>query len=205
MISGEIISAQSTSLTLLIGGSFGVEVLVPPAIIAAMPSLSQGAEVTLVTHFYLQIDQSKGVPVMIGFLTENQRDFFEDLLQVLGPKTAVKAISEPISSIARAIENGDISYLIGLSGVGRQKAKDIVAKLQGKMIRYISEEDIAGNRFVSATNVEADNSFSDVMAILQQLQYSKSDAESMIRRVIAANPELKTTEEILDAIYKKHN
>jgi len=205
IISGELISTKPASLTLLVGGSIGIEVLVPPAIIQSLPSTSKGTEITLITYFYLQIEQSKGVPVIIGFLTENQRDFFEEILRVasIGPKTAVKAMSEPVSSIARAIESGDVLFLTRLSGIGKQKAKEIVAKLQGKVTAYMSEEDRVTQGALG--KVEPQNScYDEVLIILQQLQYTKTDADAMIKRAMQQNPDLSTTEEVLDAIYKNN-
>ena len=205
IISGELISAKPASLTLLVGGSVGIEVLVPPAIIQSLPSTSKGTEITLVTYFYLQIEQSKGVPVIIGFLTENQRDFFEEILRVasIGPKTAVKAMSEPVSNIARAIESGDIVFLTRLSGIGKQKAKEIVAKLQGKVTAYMSEEDRVTHGSLGKVEPQ-NNCYDEVLIILQQLQYTKTDADYMIKRAMQQNPDLSTTEEVLDAIYKNN-
>ncbi len=83
--------------------------------------------------------ESRATPVMIGFRDALERDFFEGFIQVasIGPRTAVKAIALPIPMIAAAIESGDTRVLTRLPGVGTQKAREIVAKLQGKMSAYL--------------------------------------------------------------------
>ena len=50
----------------------------------------------------------------------------------IGPRAAVKALNKSISEIAQAIDKGDQVYLKTLPGIGNQKAKEIIAKLQLK-------------------------------------------------------------------------
>ncbi|MEI7834660.1 MAG: OB-fold domain-containing protein, partial [bacterium] len=71
-LQGTILERKSSSLLILVGG-IGYEVLVPPALLAAMPTAVEDTEVKLVIYYYLQIDQSRGVPVMIGFRQQLER------------------------------------------------------------------------------------------------------------------------------------
>ena len=156
-IQGKVLERTSSSLLILTGG-LGYEVLVPPAILANLPDAIEGSEVSLVLYYYLQIDQSRATPVMIGFHDTLERDFFEGFIKVasIGPRTAVKAIALPISTIAAAIESGDTRILTRLPGVGQQKAKEIVAKLQGKMSIYLqSGADTTPASSTSQTGVTA--------------------------------------------------
>ena len=93
-IQGNVLERKLSSLIVMAGG-LGYEVLVPPAILASLPEATEGKEVTLVIYYYLQIDQSRATPVMIGFRNTLERDFFERFIQVasIGPRTAVKAIA----------------------------------------------------------------------------------------------------------------
>ena len=203
-IQGKVVERKSAALVVLAGG-LGYEVLIPPAILAALPEAEEGAEVSLVIYYYLQIDQSRATPVMIGFRHVLERDFFEQFIQVasIGPRTAVKAIALPIAKIAAAIEAGDMAFLTRLPGVGRQKAREIVAKLQGKMGTFclLDGADVtvpSANATVSLGELE-----DEVLAILLQLQYTRNDAQQMIRRAFAATPVPTTTEEALEQIYKQ--
>ena len=103
-IQGKVIDRTPASLLILAGG-LGYEVLVPPAILVSLDA-EIGKEVALVVYYYLQVDQSRATPVMIGFRNTLERDFFEQFIQVasIGPKTAVKAIAQPIGVIAAALK-----------------------------------------------------------------------------------------------------
>ena len=49
----------------------------------------------------------------------------------MGPKAACRALSLSFPVIADAIDKGDMALLKTLPGIGEQKAREIVAKLQG--------------------------------------------------------------------------
>lgn len=204
-IQGNVLERKPAALIILAGG-IGYEVMVAPAILAALPQAIEHQEVTLVIYYYLQIDQSRATPVMIGFRNTLERDFFEQFIRVasIGPRTAVKAIAQPIQKIAAAIEGGDMRFLTGLPGVGRQKAKEIVAKLQGKMGTYClldgGEAVVAPTPGASMPGQELED---EVLAVLLQLQYTRNDAQLMIKRALAATPSPTTTEEVLELIYRQ--
>ena len=84
------------------------------------------------------MDQSKAIPVMVGFLNDIEKDFFERFITVsgVGPKAACRALSLSFSVIADAIDRGDIALLKTLPGIGEQRAREIVAKLQGKVGKF---------------------------------------------------------------------
>lgn len=204
-IEGKVLESKAASLLILAGG-LGYEVLVPPAILAALPDTSEGATVSLVLYYYLQLDQNRATPVMIGFRNTLERDFFEQFIQVasIGPRTAVKAIAQPIQKIAAAIEGDDARFLVALPGIGRQKAKEIVAKLQGKMGTYClldggqPVEMSSGSQSLNSHEME-----DEVLAILLQLQYTRVDALQMIKRAAASTPTPLGTEAMLELIYKQ--
>ena len=202
-IKGKIIERDSAALLILAGG-LGYEVLMPPAVLGALPDATVGQEVELVIYYYLQIDQSRAVPVMIGFRNALERQFFETFTQVagIGPRTAVKAIAQPIAKIAGAIERADAHFLTTLPGIGRQKAKEIIAKLQGKMTPYFLLE--AGETMPAAEpSTPAKELEDEVLTVLLQLQYNRADALQMIKRAMASEPPPTTTEEVLSIIYRQ--
>lgn len=203
-ITGKIIERDTSSLLILAGG-LGYEVLVPAAVLGGMPEATTGQEVALVVFYFLQIDGSRATPVMIGFRNALEREFFESFTQVagIGPRTAVKAIAQPIPRIAGAIERGDAHFLTTLPGIGKQKAKEIIAKLQGKMTPYflLGAEDEAVPTATPAT--PANELEDEVLTILLQLQYNRADAQQMIKRAISTEPAPTTTEEVLGIIYRQ--
>jgi Holliday junction DNA helicase RuvA len=132
-ISGTVVEKRNGGL-LLENGGMTYELIVPEAVLKSMErEMAPGSKVTLVTYHYYQMEPSRGVPVLIGFQNEIEREFFEKFITVsgVGPKAACKALVESFSSIAGAIDTGDVSFLKTLPGIGDQRARLIIAKLQG--------------------------------------------------------------------------
>jgi Holliday junction DNA helicase RuvA len=199
-ISGTIIEKREGSF-LIETGSMCYEVIVPKAVMNALEKESgQGREVNLVTYHYHQMEPSRSVPVLIGFQNEVEKEFFEKFISVsgVGPKAACRALAEPFSAIAGAIDSGDASFLKRLPGIGDQKARLIVAKLQGKVGKYglIRDE-------FTADKEEHEDIKGETLEVLLQLQYKKSEAEDMIKKALERAPEVKTSEELLNEIYRE--
>ncbi|MEI6519549.1 MAG: Holliday junction branch migration protein RuvA [bacterium] len=204
-IQGTVLERLSSSMIIIAGG-IGYEVLIAPAILAQMPEAVEGSEVSLIIYYYLQIDQNRATPVMIGFNNKAERDFFESFIQVasIGPRTAVKAIAQPVSRIAAAIEAGDTRFLTQLPGIGQQKAREVVAKLQGKMTAYMALDTATqtpgSSPAISSDIAELEN---EVMLVLQQLGYNRADGLNMIRKAMMLSPVPTNTQEMLEVIFRQ--
>jgi Holliday junction DNA helicase RuvA len=179
------------------------EISIPTAILRSFDGrLVKDAPITLTTYHYYQTDPSKSIPILIGFANKIEKDFFEKFITVsgVGPKAAVKALSMPIPDIARAIDGGDVPYLKSLPGIGEQRAKEIVAKLQGKMGRFALMQGVSGppskDGGLEAVKTEA-------LEVLLQLQYKKEEAREMIQKAFGRTPGLKTAEEVLNEVYRQ--
>lgn len=178
------------------------EVLIPKAVMEILDSnLSLDETVELVTYHYLQVEPSRSKPILIGFLNEVEREFFEQFITVsgVGPKAAVRALSQPISVIAEAIDQANFSLLKTLPGIGEQRAKEIVAKLQGKVGKFCLIQD----KIEKKPSGLAEDIQEEAMAVLLQLQYKKAEAKEMIQKATTANPQAKTVEEILNQVYRQ--
>ncbi|MFQ5680436.1 MAG: Holliday junction branch migration protein RuvA [Candidatus Omnitrophota bacterium] len=157
--------------------------------------------VSLITYHYLQQDRVKAVPVLIGFVNDIEKDFFERFITVsgIGPKAALRALNQPISSIARFIDDGDVAALCRLPGIGRQRAREIVAKLQGKVGKYglIRDEE-----FVVDADKHPDRLRQEALDVLLQLQYRRNEARDMIEAALKRSPRIATAEDLLNEVYK---
>jgi len=188
--------------TLLIeSGGLTYEVIVPKAVMSALEESGKaGEEIALVTYHYFQMTQSSGVPVLIGFQNEIEKEFFEQFISVsgIGPKAACKALAEPFSIIAGAIDSGDEGVLKGLPGIGARKAAEIVARLKGKVGKFglIRDEDVKVSK-------EHEDIRDEALSVLLQLQYKKAEAESMISKALARDPKIKTSGELLNEVYRE--
>jgi Holliday junction DNA helicase RuvA len=199
-ISGRIAEKGSNYLILDLGG-LCYEVLIPACVMQSVDNAcGTDGKISLLTYHYYQVEQSKSVPILIGFLNPVEKDFFEIFITVsgIGPRAALKALNKPISLIAKAIDEGDLVSLKSLPGIGEQRAREIVAKLQNKVGKFGLIQDSA----IEEKNVNK-NISDEALDVLLQLEYKKNEAQRMIRKVLEINPHVNSTEELLNLVYKQ--
>ena len=201
-ISGQLIEKKEQALIISVNG-IAYEVMVPVSVLQRVDeTLDSGGNVNLITYHYFQMTPSGGLPMLVGFINEVEKDFFLQFITVsgIGPRAAIRALIKPISEITQAIDNGDANYLKTLPGIGNQKAKEIIAKLQGKVGRFglIQDKKLPPqiSKIVSDWQEEA-------LQVLLQLQYKKQEAADMIQKALERSPRINTTEELLNEIYKQ--
>ncbi len=200
-IQGKVKKRNQSSILVDVSG-ISYEVMIPPAIMKAFDNISgQDEAISLVTYHYHQVDPSRSIPTLIGFTNEIEREFFGLFITVsgVGPKAACRALSLPFSVIAGAIDKGDVGLLKKLPGIGEQRAREIVAKLQGKVGKFglIQDSPIEDLRGIGEDIKE------EALEVLLQLQYKKREAKEMVERAISRNPKISSCEEILNEVYKQ--
>lgn len=199
-IKGKLVQKQSNSILVDING-LTYQVFIPLSSLSRIDEhTGPDGTVDLVTFHYHQVEPSRSIPVLIGFLNEIEKEFFECFITVsgIGPRAALRALNQPISSIAAAIDAGDLSFLRSLPGIGQQRAKEIVAKLQNKVGKFglIKDDMISQEKPDSSIHDEA-------QAVLMQLGYRKPEAMTMIKKALECGTDIKTTEELLNEVYKQ--
>lgn len=200
-IHGKVISKNRSKVLIEIPGGISYEVLVPEAIMRNIEKdNAENDGISLITYHYFQTDPSKSIPVLIGFLNEIEKEFFEKFITVsgVGPKAACRALALPISEIAEAIDRADLKLLKTLPGIGEQRAKEIIAKLQGKVGKFGLIQD----RLAKADQKLGENVKEEALTVLLQLQYKKKEAMEMIETALKRNPDAKSSEDILNEVYK---
>jgi Holliday junction DNA helicase RuvA len=198
-IDGKLLDLGADSVLIDVGG-LAYEIMVPGCVREKIERVAQGDRLALEIFSYLQIDGNRGTAAYIGFTNAIEREFFEALLTVasVGPKTAVRAFSRPMAEIARFIDDGDTASLRRLPGIGEQKAKDIVAKLQGKVARFGLIQGEADKKKTQAPDFVA-----EAIDVLLQLQYRRSEAERMASEAVAAGGDIASAEDLLTEIYRR--
>ncbi len=201
-ISGKLVEKRPQSIIINTNGLF-YEILVPSSVLGRLDQIQDDTgNVELVVYHYFQIGPGSGTPILIGFVNEPERDFFLEFIKVsgIGPRAAIRALSQPISEISRAIDQGDVNYLKTLPGIGIQRAKEIVAKLQGKIGRFglIQDKSVAQVKGDTLPNWQE-----EALTVLLQLQYKRQEALSMIDKAIERVKDITSTEELLNEIYRQ--
>lgn len=196
-ISGSLVERAGEAIVVEAGG-LGYEILLPPCIAEKLPA-ETGARVTLEIYSVVNLDGNSGRFTYYGFTNAIEREFFEALLTVasIGPRSAARAFCAPMSVIADAIDRGDHAFLKTLPGIGQQKARDIVAKLQGKVTRFLLIRDAPPPAATAMPDFAG-----EALAVLLQLGYKRSEAETMIRETLEAQPGVDEAERLLAEIYR---
>jgi holliday junction DNA helicase RuvA len=194
----------------------GYEIVLPPIVQASLASAmaSDGdgaAEVALEIHYHAT--QNQPSPVLIGFHSGLDKEFFEKLITVkdVGPLVAARSLAAPVAEIAAAIARQDESYLRRLPGIGPQKAKNIVAQLSSKVAKFaLSQAGLPAGASPDGKTPGAAPSAMDedglrgaVFEILtKQLGHRPSEAAQLISTALTRNPRITTPEELFDEIYR---
>lgn len=162
-----------TDSAVLEAGGVGYRIFCGPATVSG---LKEGATVRLFTHHLVREDQQ----ALYGFRTTEELGFFELLTTVsgVGPKVALAICSSrPVSDLQLAIFQGDEGVLTAVSGVGKKLGARIVLELKEKV-------SAAG----ATSGTGAGSAESEVVAALQALGYSSSEARESARGAVAALP-----------------
>lgn len=163
-ITGKIIDIQERFLVVDVNG-IGYKVFVSSDTIS---QISINQNVSLFTFLAVREDALD----LYGFITDEERAFFELLLSVsgIGPKSALSILSvTAIDTLKKAIATGDTSYLNKVSGIGRKTAEKIVIELRDKLKAHIND---------THTNLRGDH---DAIDALKALGYSQNEAREALK------------------------
>jgi Holliday junction DNA helicase RuvA len=199
-ITGTIVERTESSVVLDVGG-IGYEILLPPCVADKLRDVDSST-VSLEIYPTFAMEGNSGRFTFFGFTNAIEREFFEALISVasIGPKTAARAFAIPMARIAQAVDAGDHAFLRTLPGIGQQKARDIVAKLQGKVTKFLLIRD-ADPRPPATIPDFAE----EALAVLLQLEYRRGEAEAMIAETLERAPQIRDTEALLAEVYRAKN
>ncbi|MGH7276670.1 MAG: Holliday junction branch migration protein RuvA [Candidatus Rokuibacteriota bacterium] len=190
-------------------GGVGYEVFLPPIAIRQLEHVGAGSgekasEIELVIYYHATRDQPR--PVLIGFTSDLDKEFFEKLITVkdIGPMVAARALAAPVAELAAAIARQDEKYLRGLPGIGPQKSKNIVAQLQSKVAKFaLARAGPTPPIEARPAPADADGLRELVWEVLvKQLGHRPSEASQLITDALRRRPTLTTPEQLFDEIYR---
>jgi len=199
-LEGSLFRRNGERVIILVNG-VGYEVLLPQVVAESLAGTIPGDFLRLFIYWH-QTERSPK-PLLIGFNSEDEREFFEVFLSVedIGPVKAVAALCIPIAEIALAVENRDSRALLRLKGVGKRTADKIVATLNGKLGRFANA--VAGPSQGVEPPEETRGAVEQVTDVLtRQLGHSPSEARDMIAKALSRRPGIETPEELFDEIYR---
>ncbi len=184
---------------LLLAGHVGYELLLPAMV---MDSISRKAEGDP-AFFYVYHHQTdrQPTPVLIGFNSEDEKDFFKLLISVeaIGPLKAAQALTLPVGEIATAIEAKNAALLGQLKGIGARTAQKIIATLHGKVGRFAGDTQSTATRDDACAPAFTEQTLN---VLIGQLGYKMTEARQMISDALQRNGAITTPEELFEEIFK---
>ena len=159
-----------------------------------------GDDVTLCTMEYYEGTPGRGnlIPRLVGFLSQDEKDFFEKYTSVkgMGIKKGLKSLTIPIATIAGAIEAGDEKILLSLPSVGKRFAQLIIAELKGKLGDFATGAAApGGGEKFELFQIEA-------LEILIAWGEKRSEAMELITLGCKRHPDIKTAEDLVPLVYR---
>lgn len=151
-----------------------------------------GDEVQVFTYQYAS--ERQPAPTLFGFPRLAEREFFRKFIEVpdIGPAKAVRALTRPVSDIARWVEAEDVRALRQLPGIGDRLAQTIVAHLRGKLVQEALLQDRDGHAPPAAPDVRV-----DAVDALIALQYGRREAEALVQEAFRTREDLDSLEAVL--------
>lgn len=198
-IKGTLFRAQEGHIVVVAGG-VGYEILLPEFVWQEFMGKRAGEdEVELFISFQQSAQQPR--PVLIGFTSEVQLEFFEYLIKVkdIGPSTAARALTLPVAVIARAIEERDVPTIMKLKGIGRRKADMIVSELNGKVGKYAL---MRQGELTPPAEQPRDFTKQVVDVLVKQLGHGRAEAARMVDEAVKRKPDVQTPEELFEEVYR---
>jgi len=208
-LSGRVKKKLEDRIVLECGG-IGYEVFLPPIALRQLAGVpldgaGPGSELALVIYYHATRDQPR--PILIGFTSDLDKEFFEKLITVkdIGPMVAARALAAPVAELASAIARQDEKYLRSLPGIGPQKAKNIVAQLQSKVAKFaLAREDRAEPEPAPEPREAVGEGLRELVweVLVKQLGHRPSEASQLITDALRRRPDIATPEELFDEIYR---
>lgn len=181
------------------------EIFVPSGIASRLRAATERQNpLTFYTIYYIDGGLGGGhlTPKLVGFLDPIDREFFEAFTTVpgVGFMKALKCLVQPINEIARAIERGDTAHLEELPHIGAKTAERIVTELRGKMTKFALAPT---DQPLSIEKESVSELKEEALAVLLQLEYSRSEAQRMVEDIFGKHKHLKNTEDFLRKVFEQ--
>lgn len=200
-LEGILFKREEERIILVVNG-VGYEVLLPAVTADTLKEAAQGSELSF--HIYYHQTERQPKPVLIGFQTDQEKEFFQLFLTVedIGPMKAIKAMTLPVGEMASLIENEDIHGLASLKGVGKRTAQKIVATLAGKTGRFFGDSMAPKGESIRLRQQKDDfvRMVKDLMT--SQLGYGSLEADRLIAKALSGRSDITTPEALLEEVYK---
>jgi len=146
-----------------------------------------------IVSLYIYTSVKEDSITLFGFFSESEKEMFELLISVngIGPKLALNILSGiQVDELKNSIQNGDVSRIIAIPGIGRKTSERLVLELRTKVDHIIEE---GGVEIPFSIKNES-------IAALTTLGYNQKIAEKAVRDVLTEEANISIEELIKKAL-----
>ena len=154
--------------------------------------ISGSKETCLLTHYIVREDAQ----LLFGFFEKEERELFRLLISVngVGPSSAIMILSSlNFSELAGAINEGNVSLLKSVKGIGPKTAQRIIVELKDKVEKMTGGEIIE----VGTSQVADKEKIQEALSALTMLGFKKNDAEKALKAAIQLNGPSQEVEDLV--------
>jgi len=141
-----------------------------------------GSEVTIHTHLTVREDAHQ----LFGFASMAERDLFRVLIRIngVGGKLALAILSTiPAGEFSRVVEEGDVTALTRVPGIGKKTAERLVVEMRGRTDALLAPS--GGGRH--DLEVKPQDAAGEATDALVALGYKPAEAGRMVQKVAGAD------------------
>jgi Holliday junction DNA helicase RuvA len=189
---------DSDEVVVVEAAGIGYDVIVPPIVDQDLvANCLPDSEIVL--YVSAQSGRDQPWPVLFGFLSPQQKAFWQLLISVprVGGRVAARAMVAPIESIAEAIQQANRAYLDGLPGITLDGADKIIASLRKKVGPFV--QPVAR---VPVRRNEADELRADAVALLMQMGLKRPDALRQVNQLLSTRDDITSLQDIIQEHFK---
>lgn len=179
---GILVSSSPTQALVEVQG-IGYSISIPCTVIGKLPQI--GNPIQLFTSFVVR----EFAHSLYGFLSTDERDLFEVLLNVtgIGPKLALSLIGHlSPSDLQAAITQQNLPLLCKVPGVGKKTAERLLIELRDKVQQFASSDHSSA---APAGNENFSGPIQDAMMALISLGYNQAVAKKAITQSLKELPD----------------
>jgi holliday junction DNA helicase RuvA len=180
-IKGTLAQASPLKVTLETHG-VGYLIFIPLNNYAKLPSI--GSQLTLYISTVIREDSHKNY----GFLTTDQRDLFESLIEVsgIGPKMGIALLGHmEINDLQFSIVQGNAAAICKIPGIGKKTAERLIVELRDKVKKFGERGTASHHPFASG----GQGVISDAISALINLGYNPIQAQKAIKTALGKSEE----------------
>jgi Holliday junction DNA helicase RuvA len=192
---------DSDEIVVVEAGGIGYEVIVPPIVDQEL-SAQYPVDADLLLYVNAQSGRDQPWPVLFGFLTIEQKAFWQLLVSVprVGGRVASRAMTAPVEDIATAIHQANRAYLDSLPGITLDGADKMIASLRKKVGPFL--QPLSRLPAAAVRRSEADEIRADAVQLLMQMGLKRPEAQRGVEQLLASRDDITSVQDIITEYFK---